>query len=137
MSCNRVSPEDNSSVSARPPRILSFKNEDDEPKPADSSQGWLSSSAQMTNTLASTGAAANVKPPSWLARWWVLDPRKNEIVAYWDLVATVALVFVALVTPVEVSFLPPTPPDERMSSGLFWCNRAVDIVFIIVSMLIN
>ena len=61
----------------------------------------------------------------------ILDPRTNSFVAYWDLVATMALVFTALVTPVEVAFLEPPPPELRWVSGLFLTNRCVDLIFII------
>ena len=61
----------------------------------------------------------------------VLDPRTNNYVAYWDLVTTLALVFTALVTPYEVAFLSPPPVSARMTNGLFWTNRVVDMVFIL------
>ena len=50
--------------------------------------------------------------------------------AYWDIVTSLALVFTALVTPVEVSFLDPPSPAERWSNGLFLTNRCIDIIFI-------
>ena len=59
----------------------------------------------------------------------VLDPRTNGCVAYWDLVATFALVYTAVVTPFEVAFLQPVPTAERATNGLFWVNRAVDAIF--------
>ena len=60
---------------------------------------------------------------------WVLDPRTSPKVAYWDLIATLALLYVALVTPFEVGFVAP-PPPPRWLSGLFLVNRFVDLVFI-------
>ena len=65
-----------------------------------------------------------------LQAWWVLDPRTTMFVAYWDLVATLALFYVALVTPFEVAFIQPPAPDERWTDSLFIINRLVDIVFI-------
>jgi hypothetical protein len=62
---------------------------------------------------------------------WVLDPRTVAFVAWWDLVATFALVFTALVTPYEVAFLVPPTPSERLNSPLFLMNRGIDIVFIV------
>ena len=59
--------------------------------------------------------------------WWVIDPRTNKLIGYWDLVTTVALLFVALVTPVEVSFMEPPPPSERWGSYLFLTNRVIDV----------
>ena len=62
--------------------------------------------------------------------WWVLDPRVNHAVGYWDLVTTAALIFTAIVTPMEVGFMEPVAPEERWSNGLFLANRMVDIVFV-------
>ena len=36
---------------------------------------------------------------------WVIDPRKSRILPKWDLLMVSALLFTALVTPVEVAFL--------------------------------
>ena len=44
---------------------------------------------------------------------WVLDPRTETFVAVWDLVTTFALLYVALVTPVEVAFIEPPPTLEE------------------------
>lgn len=63
-------------------------------------------------------------------RAWVIDPRTVQWISYWDLVTTAALVFTALVTPVEVAFLEPTAVEARLSNALYLTNRAVDIVFI-------
>ena len=61
----------------------------------------------------------------------VLDPRTNQWVAWWDLVTTLALLFTALVTPVEVAFLQaPNNWAERLASPLFWTNRCIDVIFI-------
>ena len=62
--------------------------------------------------------------------WWVLDPRVNLVIGYWDLVTTAALLFTAVVTPMEVGFLDPVPPEERITNGLFIANRIVDLVFV-------
>jgi hypothetical protein len=62
--------------------------------------------------------------------WWVIDPRVNKRIAYWDGLTMVALVFTALVTPFEVSFVEPPPVAERWGSSLFLINRLVDLVFI-------
>ena len=61
----------------------------------------------------------------------IIDPRTNMFIAYWDGLTTLALLFVALVTPVEVSFLKPPPPSERWDNGLFLINRYIDVVFIL------
>ena len=62
--------------------------------------------------------------------WWVLDPRANRYIGYWDGVTTIALLFTAIITPYEVGFLEPPPPSERWSNSLFLTNRFVDLIFI-------
>jgi hypothetical protein len=61
---------------------------------------------------------------------WVIDPRTSRGIGYWDFIASLALIFTAFVTPFEVGFLSPVPPDERDSNVLFLVNRAIDIVFL-------
>ena len=63
-------------------------------------------------------------------KWYIIDPRTNHVVGYWDLLTSLALVFTALVTPVEVGFLTAPSGAARMSNGLFWTNRFVDLIFI-------
>lgn len=60
----------------------------------------------------------------------VIDPRTNHYIAYWDLVTTLALVFTALVTPVEVAYLKAPAPSARWSDTLFLMNRTIDVIFI-------
>ena len=62
---------------------------------------------------------------------WIIDPRTNTNIGYWDAVTTAALVFTALVTPTEVAFLQPPPPSERLTNGVFLLNRMVDVIFIL------
>ena len=57
-------------------------------------------------------------------QWWIVDPRD---VAWWDAATSLALLFTALVTPFEVSYL---PPPESADEALFVINRLVDLVFI-------
>lgn len=58
----------------------------------------------------------------------LIDPRLSHKIVYWDVTSGVALVFTALVTPVEVSLYP-----ESMGSdtAIFWINRLIDVIFII------
>ena len=58
-----------------------------------------------------------------------IDPRTNHYIAYWDLVTTLALLFTALVTPVEVAFLVPPKPADRLTNGLYMTN-GIDVIFI-------
>ena len=81
---------------------------------------------QMMRARIQTSVHAKTKR----GRGWIIDPRTNRLIAYWDLATTAALLFTALVTPVEVAFLQPETPSERISSRLYWTNRGVDLVFI-------
>mmetsp|Transcript_1304 Transcript_1304/g.3742 ORF Transcript_1304/g.3742 Transcript_1304/m.3742 type:complete len:899 (+) Transcript_1304:106-2802(+) len=53
---------------------------------------------------------------------WLVDPREGYM-RLWDAVTSVCLLFTALVTPYEVSFL------FGGLNSLFWINRSVDLVF--------
>ena len=92
--------------------------------------------ARQENSSVSFSVAAAKPLPKWkqhlnrLNNSTIIDPRTNSFIAYWDLITTVALVFTALVTPVEVSFLTPPAPSKRWSDSLFLCNRVIDLVFI-------
>ena len=58
----------------------------------------------------------------------LLDPRSSRFMGYWDLVGLCALVFTALVTPFEISFL---EPSQSALNALFIINRIVDMIFIV------
>ena len=55
--------------------------------------------------------------------WFLIDPRRSKNLGYWDVTTSVALLYVALVTPYEVALLEPA------LDALFFCNRLVDCVF--------
>ena len=57
-----------------------------------------------------------------------VDPRTSRFVHAWDVLVSIAIVFTALVTPYEVSFL---PMATEATNGLFIVNRIVDIIFVI------
>jgi hypothetical protein len=60
---------------------------------------------------------------------WVIDPRDSEWLSYWDLLSFGALIFTAIVTPYEVSFL----EEECLADGvsaLFIINRLIDTIFV-------
>ena len=61
---------------------------------------------------------------------FIIDPRHNNAIGYWDILTSLALVFTALVTPVEVSFLATPTGAARWTNGLFLVNRVVDCIFI-------
>lgn len=67
---------------------------------------------------------------STLIALWVIDPLKATWTAYWDLLTTLALLYTALVTPVEVAFISSPPPEEVFTNSLFIANRTIDVVFI-------
>jgi len=56
---------------------------------------------------------------------WVVNPENNKAVNMWDLGTMVALVFVALITPVEVALL------EPHINALFVVNAIVDCIFLV------
>ena len=59
-------------------------------------------------------------------RMYVVDPRNSQLVGRWDLSVAVALIFTAIVTPVEVGFL---EPSRFANEPLFILNRIVDFFF--------
>jgi len=56
---------------------------------------------------------------------WVIDPRHSRIMAKWDITMLIALIFTALITPVEVSFL----DEGAYVTPMFVVNRVVDLIF--------
>ena len=56
---------------------------------------------------------------------WLIDPRRAKWMTYWDIIVMLALLFTAIVTPMEVSFMPPT---GACVTPLFLINRFVDLV---------
>lgn len=62
--------------------------------------------------------------------WWVIDPRKVTFVAHWDLAMTLALFYVALVTPVEVAFIKSPALEAKWLNPIFLINRLLDVMFI-------
>ena len=77
---------------------------------------------QMMRARIQTSVHAKTKR----GRGWIIDPRTNHVIAYWDLVATLALVFTAIVTPYEIGFL-----HNYKSPSLDLLNNAVLVVFAI------
>ena len=57
----------------------------------------------------------------------LIDPRQSKYIGHWDTLTSVALIFTALVTPFEVSFL--EPPTLSSLDALFFINRLIDAVF--------
>lgn len=62
---------------------------------------------------------------------WVIDPRKATFAGYWDLVTTIALFYVAVVTPIEVGFIESPDCALQWTDGMFLINRLLDCIFIL------
>lgn len=58
-----------------------------------------------------------------------IDPRTSAWIGWWDGVISIALIFTAIVTPVEVGFM--SIPQDRWQDPLFLTNRGVDVIFIL------
>lgn len=56
---------------------------------------------------------------------WLIDPRRAPWMTWWDVCVLVALLFTATVTPVEITFI---PPSGACVTPLFVVNRFVDTV---------
>ena len=59
---------------------------------------------------------------------WLIDPRYSTFSQIWDVVTMLALVFTAIVTPFEVSFLS-APTKWADIDTLFILNRFIDVIF--------
>ena len=62
---------------------------------------------------------------------YVLVPGKTRFLARWDVVATTALAYTAILTPFEASFLGPSNGSAAWQDPWFVMNRALDCVFIL------
>jgi len=82
--------------------------------------------SKIANQLATSKAAKQTAGQS--KQWYIIDPRTNRHLGWWDGVTSIALIFTAIVTPFEVGFM--RMPEDRWSDPLFWTNRIVDIIFI-------
>jgi hypothetical protein len=56
---------------------------------------------------------------------YLIDPRRGSWMTWWDITVMLALLFTAIVTPVEVAFI---PPGGACVTPLFAINRLVDVV---------
>ena len=76
-----------------------------------------------TNKL--SGAALSIKQQVEREDRYLIDPRRGRWMTWWDITVMIALLFTAVVTPVEVAFI---PPGGACVTPLFAINRMVDIV---------
>ena len=76
----------------------------------------------------------NFKRPQLLKKqFMIIDPRTSRFYTRWSWLTSFALIFTAIMTPVEVGFM--DIPADRWADGLFITNRCVDIIFIFDSIL--
>ena len=64
------------------------------------------------------------------SRRYVLHPEKNNLMGWWDLLTSLALVYTATLTPFETSFLQPVVGPESWRDGWFIANRVLDVIFL-------
>lgn len=60
----------------------------------------------------------------------MLHPQSNRWLGSWDIVTTLALLYTAVVTPFEASFLPSTFGTGAWTDGWFLVNRLLDVIFL-------
>ena len=58
---------------------------------------------------------------------WLIDPRKSKFVGRWDGVTGIALLFTALFTPYEISYM----GTAELGGVRFVINRLVDLIFMV------
>jgi hypothetical protein len=72
---------------------------------------------------------SQIRHGEWFSRF-VLHPGKNSrILNVWDVITGTALLYTAILTPVEASFLPATGGAAALRDPWFWINRALDAIF--------
>ena len=57
----------------------------------------------------------------------IIDPRKHTWIQSWDLLLFAAIVFTAIITPIEVAFF---SSEGRHITTLWWINRLIDMLFV-------
>jgi hypothetical protein len=83
-----------------------------------------SSTPRLMRTTSSTKAVKDLGR----RKWWIVDPRTSKLASTWDGFMTVALLYVAFVTPLEVGFL--LEPTKSGWEPIFVANRVGDLVFV-------
>ena len=64
-------------------------------------------------------------------RRWVMHPEKTKILAYWDAITSLALLYTATLTPFETAFLPSVVGAASWSDVWFIINRVLDVIFLV------
>lgn len=81
---------------------------------------------KLADTKSSEGRDKKKTSKGWKGPWYILDPR-SRLVASWDALTSLALIFTAIATPFEVAFL---PAPESAAEPLWIVNRLIDVIFI-------
>ena len=61
----------------------------------------------------------------------VVNPKSHQSLAIWDAVTTLALVYTALLTPFEATFLPASSALAPWADFWFLANRLLDVIFLL------
>jgi hypothetical protein len=93
--------------------------------PVSSTAATAASAKELETAKRQLGTAANSS--SWVSRH-LIDPNTSKHMWKWDVCSSIALIFVALVTPVEVGFL---EPAESYTDPLFLVNQVVNLIFLL------
>lgn len=64
-------------------------------------------------------------------RCCLLHPEKNSLLAKWDFVSSIALIYTAILTPFETGFIQPVLGPEAWVDPWFLTNRVLDVVFFV------
>ena len=96
----------------------------DKPKRSNASGRSLQRARSLT-AIEDSAILEKVRRQEAATPWYIIDPRSSRFFSRWSKLLGLALVFTALVTPWEVSFLTTSPV------ALFIVNRFVDLIFII------
>ena len=78
-----------------------------------------------------TAAFAEFIHQKQLRTRYVLVPGKTRFLVYWDVIASLALAYTAILTPFEASFLKATFGPMALKDPWFIANRVLDIIFCI------
>ena len=80
----------------------------------------------QTSHVTSSAMQRTLKQAQAVMARTVIDPRRSTFMRFWDMAMVVALLFTAIITPVEVSFL----DEGRYITFLWITNRCVDLCFL-------
>ena len=102
-----------------------------EPEPDIETQQDSESGSDQTNK-GTKSSVAEMLARRRERQWFIIDPRKSRRgIPAWDFTTALCLMYTALFTPFEVSFLdPPSTWEEAGRDPFFVINRLIDLVFV-------